>query len=39
MDEDEDDEESVWMINIIERYENWFDNEKFEEMSFVEFCL
>lgn len=38
MDEDEDDEESVWMTNIIERYENRPDNEKFEEMSLAEFC-
>lgn len=38
MDNDEDDEESVWMTNIIERYENRPDNEKFEEMSLAEFC-
>lgn len=36
--DDEDDEENVWMTNIIERYENRPDNEKFQGMSLAKFC-
>lgn len=37
--ENYDEENDIWMINIVEWYENWFDINYFEIMCLVKFCF
>lgn len=37
-DQEEDDNDEIWMTNIVERYENRPDNEVFNNMCLAEFC-
>lgn len=38
-DEDGEDDDEIWMINVVERYENRFSINEFNNICLVEFCF